>query len=91
MKIAIDVMNGDNSPHSNINASLQYLIQNPNDIIFLVGTTPILKAANKKFKKRNIKNFELIYAEESISDNDSMTRLFKNKPDSSLIKSIALL
>ena len=88
MKIAIDVMNGDNSPSSNINGSLKYLIKNPNDTIFLVGKKSILQAARKKFKSKNIKNFKLVYAEDTISDDDSMTRLFKNKPDSSLIKSI---
>ena len=37
MKIAIDVMNGDNSPSSNVNSAIRYLIKNPNDKIYLVG------------------------------------------------------
>ena len=91
MKIAIDVMNGDKSPSSNIKGSLKYLTKNPEDCIYLVGEKSILQENKKTFKSKNITNFKFIYAEDSISDNDSMTRLFKNKPDCSLIKSIQLL
>ena len=91
MKIAIDVMNGDNSPTSNINGSLNYLIKNPNDTLFLVGKKDVLSIVKKQFKKKNIQNFELVYAEDTISEDDSMTRLFKKKPNCSLIRSINLL
>ena len=91
MKIAIDVMNGDKSPSSNINGALKYLIRNPKDYIYLVGKKAILKKYNSTFKDKKIDNFKYIYAEETISDKDSMTRLFKKKPECSLIKCIELL
>ena len=91
MKIAIDVMNGDNSPSSNINGALKYLSKNPNDLIYLVGKKSVLDKSKKTFKSKNITNFKFIYANETISEDDSMTRLFKHKPESSLIKSIQLL
>ena len=91
MKIAIDVMNGDKSPSSNINGALKYLIRNPKDYIYLVGKKAILKKYNSTFKDKKVDNFKYIYAEETISDKDSMTRLFKKKPECSLIKCIELL
>ena len=91
MKIAIDVMNGDKSPSSNINAALKYLIKNPKDYIYLVGKKTVLKKYTSNFKNKKIDNFKYIYAEETISENDSMTRLFKKKPNCSLIKCIDLL
>ena len=91
MKIAIDVMNGDNSPSSNINGTLKYLSKNPKDHIFLVGKKSILEKHRKTLKDKKINNFKFIYAEDMISDDDSMTRLFKKKPECSLVKSIQLL
>ena len=90
MKIAIDVMNGDNSPSSNVNGAIRYLIKNPNDKIFLVGKKSTLNQAKKILTSKKISNYEFIYAEQEVSDDDSMTRLFKQKPDSSLIKCIHL-
>ena len=91
MKIAIDVMNGDNSPSSNVNGAIRYLIKNPNDKIFLVGKKSTLNQTKKILTSKKISNYEFIYAEQEVSDDDSMTRLFKQKPESSLIKCIHLL
>ena len=91
MKIAIDVMNGDKSPSSNINGAVKYLIKNSEDYVYLVGQKSILESYKKTFKSKSINNFKFIYAEDTISNKDSMTRLFKKKPDCSLIKAIQLL
>ena len=91
MKIAIDVMNGDKAPSSNINAALKYSIKNPEDDIYLVGKKTVLKKYQSDFKSKSISNFKNIYAEDTISEDDSMTRLFKRKPECSLIKCIELL
>jgi glycerol-3-phosphate acyltransferase PlsX len=84
-------MNGDKAPSSNINGVLKYLIKNPKDDIYLVGKKTILKKYQSDFKSKNITNFKNIYAEDTISEDDSMTRLFKKKPECSLIKCIELL
>ena len=52
MKIAIDVMNGDNSPSSNVNGAIRYLIKNPNDKIFLVGKKSTLNQTKKFLHQR---------------------------------------
>ena len=41
MKIAIDITNGDNSPHSNINGAINYYNNNGNSKIFLVETSEV--------------------------------------------------
>ena len=74
-------MNGDKSPSSNINGAVKYLIKNPKDYVCLIGQKSILESYKKIFKSKNIDNFKFIYAEDTISNKDSMTRLFKKKPD----------
>jgi len=91
MKIAIDIMNGDLSPSSNINGALSYINKNKNDFLYLVGKKSTFRSFKKTLKKSKYNNYKFIYAEDEIVDSDSPTRLFKNKPESSLIKSIQLL
>ena len=80
MKIAIDIMNGDLSPSSNINGSLSYINKHKNDFLYLVGKKSIFHSFKKNFKKSKYNNYKFIYAEDEIIDSDSPTRLFKNKP-----------
>ena len=88
MKIAIDITNGDNSPHSNINGAINYYNNNGNSKIFLVGTSEDLNIAQKsKYKHK----FEYIEANQLIEHDDRPSRIIKNKPNSSLVKSIDLL
>ena len=49
MKIAIDIMNGDLSPSSNINGSLSYINKNKNDFLYLVGKKSIFHLFRKNF------------------------------------------
>ena len=91
MKIAIDIMNGDLSPSSTIIGALSYINKNKNDFLYLVGKKATFHSFRIDFKKSKYNNYKFIYAEDEILPSDSPTRLFRKKPDSSLIKSIQLL
>ena len=91
MKIAIDIMNGDKSPSSSINGAIQYLNNNNNATLYLVGKKSILQNYKKKLDAIKNCSYTFIYAEEEILETDSITRLFKRKPECSLIKCIQLL
>ena len=62
MKIAIDIMNGDLSPSSNINGSLSYINKHKNDFLYLVGKKSTFHSFNKTFKKSKYNNYKFIYA-----------------------------
>jgi len=91
MKIAIDIMNGDYSPSSTIKGALSYINNYKNDFLFLVGKKGTFNSNKRVLRQSKYNNYKFIYAEDEIIDSDSPTRLFKNKPESSLIKSIQLL
>ena len=83
MKFAIDIMNGDKSPKSTINAVLKYLKKNKNNNFFyLVGKKEIFDQYESDFQAIPKRNYEFIYAEENILDSDSPSRLYKRKPNS---------
>ena len=91
MNIAIDIMNGDNSPSSVINGAIQFLKKSNNTTLYLVGKKKIFNQYKKKLKSIKSSRYVLTSAEEDILDSDSITRLFKNRRESSLIKCIQLL
>ncbi len=92
MKIAIDVMGGDNSPAANIDGVFEYLedIKNSPIDFFLVGNELIIKEYLEK-KKKSFNHITILNAEQEISVNDKPSRVFKLKPNSSIVKSIQLL
>ena len=92
IKIALDIMGGDNAPQSNINGAIDFLKKNQGSVkIYMVG--------NKKYilpeleKNKNIPNdtFEIIHTSQIIDSNDKPSRIIKTKPDSSMNKAICLL
>ena len=92
MKIAIDVMGGDNFPSANIDGVFDYLnnIKNNNIHFILVGNKTLIKTYIKNKYQLN-KFISIINAPDIIDDNDKPSRVFKTKPNSSLVKSIELL
>ena len=93
MKIAIDVMGGDNFPSANIDGVLDYLDNALiNDIYFiLVGNKSLIE---KYLNNKNISNnkfISIIDASDIIDDTDRPSRIFKTKPNSSIVKSVNLL
>ena len=92
MKIAIDVMGGDNFPSANIDGVFDYLKNTKsNDIHFsLIGNKTIIE---RYLKNKNLtSNFiSIINATDIINEDDKPSRIFKTKPNSSIVKSIDLL
>lgn len=92
MKIAIDVMGGDNSPSADLDAVFEY-IENPGNKpvdFFLVGNESIIQKYLIKENKSS-DYITIINASEDISDNDRPSRVFKTKPNCSIVKAIQLL
>ena len=90
MKIAIDVMGGDNSPSINIDGVFQYIKNKPSDNIhfLLVGNKSLIK---KYLKNKSSDYISIIDAKQVIDNNDKPSRVFKTKPNSSIVQSICLL
>ena len=94
MKIALDVMGGDNAPKSNILGVKKFLKNNPTlDIeIILVGDKSLI---NEQLKINNMSDenkIEVYHASDIISmDEPKPSLAFKNKPDSSIVKCIQLV
>ena len=78
-------MNGDNAPSSALNGVKSYLKDHKSSTLYLVGKKSILEKYKKKLDTIG-NNYLFVYAEEEIKDSDSTTRLFKRKPNCSLIK-----
>ncbi len=93
MKIAIDVMGGDNAPISNIKGVFSYLSKyndNENQFI-LVGEKSIIKNIISKNDFSHFSNIEIINTSQSISIEDNISKIHKNKPNCSIVKSIRML
>ena len=91
MKIALDVMGGDNAPHSNILGAKQFIENNHNCTIILVGDESLIKNQLQKYNLIS-KNIEIHHCSESISmSEDKPAMAFKTKPDSSIVQSIKLV
>ena len=92
MKIAIDVMGGDNSPSADLDAVFEYLEDPSNKPVdfFLVGNESIIQKYLIKENKSS-DYITIINASEDISDNDRPSRVFKTKPNCSIVKAIQLL
>ena len=88
MKIAIDIMSGDLPSYSTLNGAVNYLNTYTDDELYLVGKEVFFKKNNTILRKIKNKNYRLIYAEDEIQDTDSVTRLFKKRPESPLIKTM---
>ena len=80
MKIAIDVMGGDNAPISNINGVFSYLSKyhdNENQFI-LVGEKSIIKNIILKNDFSHFSNIGIINTSQSISIEDNISKIYYN-------------
>lgn len=92
MKIALDVMGGDNAPLSNIEGAFAYLedTANPNAEIILVGDETEIENSFEKFSDFS-RRISVVHTSQVVEMNERPSRIFKNKPDSSLVKVIELV
>ncbi|MFH1540620.1 MAG: phosphate acyltransferase PlsX [Elusimicrobiota bacterium] len=90
MKIAVDVMGGDNAPFTVVEGAID-IARKFNEEILLVGDEYQIKNELKKYK--NIQNLpiKIIHAPEVIVMSDSPVDAVRLKPNSSIVKSIKLI
>jgi len=91
MKIALDVLGGDNAPLSTIEGAFSYLDHHGDsaaELIFLGDKTQIESTIQEL--SRDKADITIHHTTEKIGMNERSTRIFKKKPDSSLVKSIQL-
>ena len=92
MKIALDVLGGDNAPLSNIKGAFAYLDQCGASAaeIILIGDKIQIESSIKDLS-RNVTEVSIIHTTEVVDMNERASRIFREKPDSSLVKSIQLV
>ena len=92
MKIALDVLGGDNAPESNIKGAFAYLDHCGDSAaeIILLGDRSLIESTIKNLK-RNVSDVSIIHTTEMVEMNERASRIFREKPDSSLVKSIQLV
>ncbi len=92
MRIAIDVMGGDNAPLSNIEGAFQYLKENskhPAEIIF-VGIENEIKPHLKRFSGFSDK-ITIFHAPDVVKMDESPAKIHRTKPNSSMVKAIEMV
>ena len=92
MKIAIDVMGGDNAPVSNIRGLLSYLSENKDTKtkFFLVGDRKLIEQS-LSLDDHSSNLISIINANQTIAIDDNISKIHKNKPNNSIVKSVTLL
>ncbi len=92
MKIALDVFGGDNAPESNIKGVFSYLDHygDSAEEIILLGDRAQIETTIKSLS-RDISDVSIIHTNEVVGMDERASRIFREKPDSSLVKSIQLV
>ena len=89
MNIALDVMGGDNAPHAPIQGAIKAIKSGLyNSEIVLVGNKSIIE---KELNGLELKNLSVLHASDTITADDSASKLIKEKPESSMVKGIRLV
>jgi len=93
IKIALDVMGGDNAPISNIDGAIDFLKHDTDGIVklYLVGPEEEINNHLSKHLNLDFRFIKIVNASQIITSEDSPARIFKTKPDSSMNKAIGLL
>ena len=92
MKIALDALGGDNAPLSNIKGAFDYLEdagKSASEIILLGDEKLILSAINDL--GCNPLDIKIIHTTQEVGMNERASRIFREKPDSSLVRTIQLV
>ena len=89
MNIALDVMGGDNAPRAPIQGAIKAIKSGLyNSEIVLVGDKSIIE---KELNGLDLKNLSVLHASDTITTDDSASKLIKEKPESSMVKGIRLV
>ena len=92
MNIALDVLGGDNAPLSNIEGAFAYLDDFPESAadLILLGDKKKIELAIRKLS-RDISEVTIVHTTDVVEMNERPSRIFREKPNSSLVKSIHLV
>ncbi|QNO16745.1 phosphate acyltransferase PlsX [Alkalicella caledoniensis] len=92
MKIALDVMGGDNAPYSIIDGGLDALKEDNEIYIFFVGPKETIEEhiASKNFSGISGR-YEIIDAQDVITNDDKPVEAVRVKKESSLVKAVTLV
>ncbi|WP_350345123.1 phosphate acyltransferase PlsX [Proteinivorax tanatarense] len=92
MKIALDVMGGDNAPYSTVEGGVDALKESDGLFIYFVGPSSQIKEKLdaidvEKYKER----FEIVDAPQVITNDEKPVEAIRKKKDSSLVKAVSLV
>ena len=92
MKIALDVLGGDNAPLSTIEGAFSYLDDQGNSAaeLILLGDKTQIETTIQEIS-RDKSDIIIHHTTEIIGMNERSSRIFREKPDSSLVKAIQLV
>ena len=91
IQIALDIMGGDNAPHSNIDGAVKFLDSHKDVKLYFVGDESVIQSELSKINNLNSKNYEIIPTTEIVLPDDKPSKIIKLKPNSSMNKAICLL
>ncbi len=87
VEIAIDAMGGENSPYKVLKGTEIFLQKEKNTKIIFFGVEKLIKETIKK-NNLDISNFEVVNAEDTISDEDNVNTILRSKKNSSIFKGL---
>ena len=87
VKIAIDAMGGENSPYKVLKGTELFLKNEKKTKVIFFGVEKLINDTIKK-NKLDIFNFEVVNAEDSISDEDNVNTILRSKKNSSIFKGL---
>jgi glycerol-3-phosphate acyltransferase PlsX len=92
MKIALDVMGGDLAPFSNIEGAFSYIeeTKDSDTQLLLVGNKPTIEKVVSQYPQYS-NNIQIVHTTEIVEMNEKPSRIFRTKPDSSLVRCIDLV
>ena len=92
MKIALDVMGGDLAPFSNIEGAFSYIEQTKDSAtqLLLVGDKPTIEKVISKYPQYS-DSIQIVHTTEVVEMDEKPSRIFRTKPDSSLVRCIDLV
>ncbi len=92
IRVAVDVMGGDYAPDNEIKGALEAVKERGSHLLVqLVGKADLIKDKIKQFTgSENIKDIEIINADEVIEMEDSPADSYRNKPNSSMSVALGL-
>lgn len=92
MKIALDVFGGDSAPEINIQGAIDYLnfLDDKAANIILVGNKKVIESYLTSYDYNKSK-IDVLHTTEVITMNEKPSRIFREKPNSSMVKAIELV